>query len=130
MTVFEAFPNAIISNVWRLGRVTRGTAIGTKFAPVRFLDVIVDEGVSGNLDAAPNAEGVVSDILIYAKPEQVGSANMAKFVGNYYLYNCDYETFYEIVDAGLGFNQDKGVVEHVEFKLKPTEVAEIVEGEI
>lgn len=125
MTVFDAFPNAIIRNIWEMGKVQRGTLEGVKFKPVGFIDVIVDEGANGNLDTSPSAEGIASDTLVYARPEQVGCANIAKFVGGYYLHNAKTDTYYQIIDAAIAKNQHKGVIEHIEFKLRPTGVANV-----
>lgn len=125
MTVFEAFPKAIIKNVWEIGRVKRGTIEGVKFTPEKTLDVIVDEEANSNLDTTPRAENLGVGTLIYARPSQVGSANMAKFVSSYYFHNLETDSYYEITDASIGKNQHTGVIEHIEFEINPTEIAEV-----
>lgn len=127
MTVFEAFPNAIIRGVWELGRVKRGTVEGVKFVADKKLDVIVDEEASGRLDTTTSAETIGMNTLIYAMPSQLKSANMAKFIGGYYFRNKKTDTYYEIIDAGIGKNQHAGIIEHVEFLIRPTEIAEFEE---
>lgn len=122
MDVFDAFPNAIISKIWEIGIVLRGTEVGTKFQAVGFVDVIVDEEVNGSLGTSPNAEGVSDDTLIYARPTDLPKVPIASFVGGYYWHNTETDTFYEIVQVGVGKNQEKGIVEHLEFKVQPTGV--------
>lgn len=122
MDVFEAFPSAIISEVWEIGTVLRGTESGTKFSSLGFVDVIVDEQVDGALDTSPSAEGVSTDTLLYALPENLPKVTTAAFVGGYYWHDTETDTYYEIVEVGVGKNQESGKVEHMEFKLKPTGV--------
>lgn len=128
MTVFEAFPRAIITGTWQLGQLKR-TAVGKEFKVRRNIDVIVDEAVSGDLTNSPSADGTIADTLLYARPEQIGTANMAKIVGDYMVYNRKTRDYYEIINAGLGKNQEKGIIEHIELLIRATDVAEVVDGE-
>ena len=99
-----------------------GTESGTKFSSLGFVDVIVDEQVDGALDTSPSAEGVSTDTLLYALPESLPKVAAAAFVGGYYWHDTETDTYYEIVEVGVGKNQESGKVEHMEFKLKPTGV--------
>lgn len=123
MDVFEAFPNAIVSGVWEIGTVLRGTETGTKFASWGMVGVIVDEQVDGQLDTSPNAEGLTVDTLLYALPSGLPKVSIATFVGGYYWHNTETGTYYEIVEVGVGKDQEAGEIQHLEFKLAPTGVS-------
>lgn len=122
LSIFKAFQNAIVSGVWQIGTSERGTVIGSQFTKLADLDVIVDEGSSVQLATTP--EELTSDLLIYAKPEQLPTTRTNKLVSGYMLYdseNCDY---YEIIDAGVGKNQHTGQIEHIELRVVQSEVAD------
>lgn len=121
-SIFEAFPKAIISNVWQLGTCQHGTIVGNEFELISDIDVIVDEGNSSSINTTP--EALNSDILIYAHPEQLPTLNTAKLVSNYMVYNSAEDIYYMIVDAGIGKNQHTGKIEHVELRLVQTEIAD------
>lgn len=124
-TVFECFPNAIISGVWQIGQFGKSTMTGNVFKAVGYVDVIVDEGSSTDIDNAPNAQAMLSDTLLYARPEQMPIVSTKALVGDYMLYNMQEDSYYAIVDAGIGKNQETGAVEHIELKVRET-VAENV----
>lgn len=123
MDVFEAFPNAIISNQWELGMVKYGTEIGAEFTPIGPCDVIVDEGSYTAKERAPDASYEDSDNLIYAKPSQIPTLATAELTNGYMWHDVLNDLYYEIRDASLGKNQETGQVEHIEFLIRPTEVA-------
>lgn len=123
-SIFDAFPNAIISGVWQIGECQHGTVVGNRFTPLGFIDVVIDEGSSSSINSIP--EALRSDLLVYARPEQMPSVSSNKLVSGYMLYNSEEDTYFEIVDAGVGKNQHTGQIEHIELKLVQTEV---VDGE-
>lgn len=122
MTVFDVFPNAIISNVWELGELRRATEVGDRFEPLRFVDVILDDVVSGDLDQSPNADGLNISTMIYAKPEQLPSLDTARYISSYCFHNTESDCYYEIRQVGVGKNQQTGRIEHFEFQLVEKEV--------
>lgn len=123
-SIFDAFPNAIISGVWQIGECQHGTLVGNQFTPLGFIDVVIDEGSSSSINSIP--EALRSDLLVYARPEQMPSVSSNKLVSGYMLYNSEEDTYFEIVDAGVGKNQHTGQIEHIELKVVQTEV---VDGE-
>lgn len=123
MNVFEALPNAVITNVWELGQVQNGTEIGKVFSDPATCDVIVDEGSFTTTERAPDAPYEDSDSLIYAKPEQMPTLLTAELTNGYMWHDKTNNLYYEIREASLGKNQETGQVEHVEFLVRPTEVA-------
>lgn len=120
-TVFECFPNAIVSKVWQIGQFAKGSAVGNVYNPLGFVDVIVDEGSNTDINDAPNAQTMLSDTLLYARPEQMPVASSKALVSDYMLYNTEEDSYYAIIDAGIGKNQETGVVEHIELKVRETE---------
>lgn len=122
LSIFEAFPNAIISGVWQIGTCQHGTVVGNQFKKINDIDVVVDEGFNSSINSTP--ETLRSDMLIYAFPCQMPVLNANALVSGYMLYNSEDNTYFEIVDAGIGKNQHTGLVEHVELKVVQTEVAD------
>lgn len=129
ITVFDAFPNAVISGIWQIGVCKHGTVVGNEFQNLGFVDVIIDEGYNSNINATPETVG--ADLLVYMKPCQLprtinkillSGVIAQSLVSNYMLYNTADDLYYMIVDAGVGKNQHTGEVEHVELKLVATEV--------
>lgn len=128
-SIFDAFPNAIISGVWQIGTCQHGTVVGNTFNALNGLDVIIDEGYNSDINTTP--EAINSDMLLYVKPCQmpkevnkllvVGQVVTA-LVSNYMLYNSATDCYYMITDAGVGKNQHTGRIEHIELKVVPTEV--------
>ena len=124
MDVFEAFPNAIVSGVWQIAAYQRGTLVGTQFDVDNAvnLDVIVDEANASDIAAAPNAEPLDADLLIYAKPSQLPTTNTRALVSGYLLYDSEHGDYFAIIDAGAGKNQENGQLEHIELLVKQTEI--------
>lgn len=122
-SIFDAFPNAIISGIWELGTCKHGTVVGNEFTKVVDIDVIVDEGFSSNINSTP--EAIASDMLIYARPCQTFVASANELVAGYMLHDTDSDFYYQIVDAGIGKNQHTGKIEHLEFRVVQTEVADV-----
>lgn len=122
MNVFEAFPNAILTNVWQIGQVKKATETGDIYTPYGYVDVIIDEVASGALDKSPDADGLDVDTLIYARPEQLPGLNISRFISVYYFRDTSTGQYYEIRRVGVGKNQQTGRVEHIEFELRAKEV--------
>lgn len=123
MDVFNSFPNAIIYNQWEIGEVQYATEIGTQFSRPKPCGVIVDEGSFTDTQRSPDAPYEDSNILIYAKPEEMPTLATAKLTNGYIWHDSVNDIYYEIRDASLGKNQETGQVEHIEFLIRPTEVA-------
>ena len=121
-SIFDAFPNAIISGVWEIGEFQHGTVVGNQFNKIADLDVVVDEGSSSTINSIP--EVLKSDLLIYAIPCQMPTLQTNRLVSNYMLHNKSENAYYEIVDVGIGKNQHTGTIEHIELKLIQTEVVD------
>ena len=122
--VFSAFPSAIVRDIWQIGQVKRGTEIGNEYIIHGRLDVIIDEESDGNTQTSPSAEGVLTGTLLYCMPSQLPTLDTSVLVASYMVYNAENEQFYSIEQAGIGKNQETGVIEHVELKIKPAEVAD------
>lgn len=122
MDIFSSFPNAIVSGVWELGQIERGTTRGKVFSNPTLCDVVVDEGTYAVTDRSPSAEYEDSDTLIYAMPAQMPNLSTAALASGYVWHNLETDLFYEIREASLGKNQETGEVEHIEFILRPTKV--------
>lgn len=120
LSIFEAFPNAIISGVWEIGFSQHGTVVGNQFTKINDLNVVVDEGSSSSISSTP--EILRSDLLVYAIPCQLPTLHTNELVSAYMLHNKIEDSYYEIIDAGIGKNQHTGEIEHVELKLAQTEV--------
>lgn len=119
-SIFKAFPNAIVSGVWEIGQCQHGTLVGNQFVKISSIDVIADEGFSSSVSTMP--ETLRSNMLIYAMPCQMPSLNANTLVSGYMIHNTVDNTYFEIVDAGIGKNQHTGNIEHVELLLVQTEV--------
>lgn len=119
-SIFNAFPNAIVHDVWQIGTCQHGTVVGNEFKMISYIDVIVDEGNSSSVNSIP--EALRSDLLLYVYPCQMPTLATNALVSGYMLYNSLENAYYEIVDAGIGKNQHTGMIEHVELKVVQTEV--------
>ncbi len=119
-SIFEAFPNAIISGVWEIGSCQHGTVVGNQYTKIADLDVVVDEGSNSSINNTP--ETLTSDLLVYVIPCQMPTLQTNALVSGYMLYNSEEDAYYEIVDAGIGKNQHTGNIEHLELKVVQTEV--------
>lgn len=128
MDVFNAFPNGIVSGVWELGEVERATEIGTIFTGIAICDVIVDEGTYERSGRTPDPDYQDSHTLLYARPGDMPTLNTAALAAGYYWHNKTSDQYFAVLEASLGKNQETGVVEHVEFLLKPTDIAEVTNG--
>ena len=124
VSVFEAFPSGIVRDIWQIGQVMRGTEIGNQFVTYGRLDVIVDEESDGNTQTSPSAESVLTGTLLYCMPSQLPTLDTSVLVASYMVYNAENEQYYSIEQAGIGKNQELGVIEHVELKIRPAEVAD------
>lgn len=123
MDVFSVFPNAVVSNVWEIGEMTRDTEIGKVFTTdPTMCDVIIDEEEQAFLDTSPEAEYRESNTLLYAKPDQLPTLEVGTLQGSYVWHNAKTDAFYEIRRCGIGKNQETGTIEHVEFELHQTEL--------
>lgn len=120
MDVFSAFPNAI-TNEWELGQVQRATEVGDIFSSIGALSVIADEGSSASIHQSPNADDLSSDTMLFVQPLELPTTNPAELMASYIWYNNAEGQFYEIIDVGVGKNQETGAVEHIEMKLRQTE---------
>ena len=121
-SIFNAFPSAIIYGEWQIGSCQHGTIVGNVFVKIGDIDVIVDEGNNSDINSTP--ETLRSDLLIYAKPEQLPTTRTNELVAGYMLYNSAEDAYYNIIDAGIGKNQEVGKIEHIELKVVQTEVTE------
>lgn len=121
MTVFEAFPKAILSGVWVLHEKTINTITGKAYSGSgTALDVIIDEETEAFHGQAPEADYSEAETLIYAKPEQFPTTKPAALQAGYLIVDSD-DNVYDIRKVGLGKNQETGELEHVEIWLRPTE---------
>lgn len=118
MDVFRAFPGAVVSGVYSIGGYQRGTLEGNRYTKEADLDVIVDEGDTGDIGMAPNAEVLDADLLLYVKPEQLPTTNPRALTAGYMIYDADNDDYFAIVDASVGKNQHTGKVEHIELLLR------------
>lgn len=127
LSIFRAFPNAIITGVWSIGQFQHGSIVGNVFNKCADLDVIVDEGSSSKIDK--RVEELKSDLLIYVNPAQLPTLSTNKLVSAYMLYNRDEDAYYEIIDAGIGKNQETNIIEHVELKVVQVDADEAPEDD-
>lgn len=122
MNVFEAFPQAVISGIWEIGSLERATTIGKVFSQPTICEVIVDEGSYVAVDRTPSYDYEESNILLYAKTEELPTTVSAELTNGYLWHNRETGIYYEIREASLGKNQEDAEIEHMEFLLRPTEV--------
>lgn len=123
LSIFEAFSFAVISGVWQIGTCQHGTVVGNEFVKVADLDVVVDEENLSVISSTP--ETISAGLLVYCKPEQLPTLNTNKLVSDYMLYDSENGNYYTITFAGVGKNQHKGIIEHIELTLVQTEVVEV-----
>ena len=124
MDVFDALPNAIVSDVWQLGERVQDTENGKRFLPLGTWDVIMSETVSGMQDRSPNADYLTNATLLYVRPEVMEGSSAAEMVASRLWHNTETEQFFEILTVRIGKNQETGIVEHVEFTLKQVEIVD------
>ena len=123
LSIFKAFSNAIIYNVWQIGYCQRGGVVGNVFVKEADIDVVLDEGSSSSVNTTP--EELRSDLLVYVKPEQLPTIRTNKLVSSFMLYDSENDDYYQIIDAGVGKNQHTGEIEHLELKVVQTEVTDV-----
>lgn len=123
LSIFEAFSFAIISDVWQIGKCQHGGVVGNVFEKFGDLDVVIDEENSSIISNTP--ETLNTGLLVYVKPEQLPTLNTNTLVSDYMLYDSENDLYYAITFAGIGKNQHKGVIEHVELTLTQTDVVEM-----
>lgn len=121
MDVFSTLPGAVVSGKYSIGTCQRGSLVGSVFAKESDLDVIVDEGDLTDISLAPNAAPLNADLLMYCKPEQLPTMNPRQLVASYMIYDSEAGDYFAIVNAGIGKNQETGVIEHIELMLQQTE---------
>ena len=119
ITVFQAFPNAI--ETWQIVPMAYSTITGNDLDEqnAQNIHVIIDEGSSSEANASPNAQAINSDTLLYTKPDEMPTTDTSALVADYAIKAPNGKVF-EIVDAGQGKNQDSGVLEHIELKIRQT----------
>lgn len=117
MTVFDAFPNAIIQV--KIAQIAYSSITGNDIdlENAETIDAIVDEGSSSDANPSPNAAGLYADTLIYTRPEQLPTTDTSTLVSDYAIIDSQDRTW-EITDAGVGKNQDSGQIEHVELRIR------------
>lgn len=122
MDVFEAFPYSVTSGVWFICEYIQNTEVGKTVGDTIAIDVIKDEVANAYPDQSPNADWIRSDTLLYVKPSQLPTLNSAELTAGYLCY--DGSTYYEIREVGIGKNQESGIIEHVELRIRATEVTD------
>ena len=122
MTVFQAFPNAL--EKWEIGKVKYSTITGNQpvLGAVQDINVIVDRGDATSPNPGNTAQGTDSDTLIYCQPSEMPTTDTSELVARYMVN--DGKNTYAIIDAGLGKNQENGVIEHIELRLRQNGLAD------
>lgn len=117
MTVFDAFPNAIVQ--LKIAQIAYSSITGNDIdlENAETIDAIIDEGSSSDANQAPNAAGLYADTLVYTRPEQLPTTDTSALVSDYAIIDSQDRTW-EIIDAGVGKNQDSGQIEHIELKIR------------
>ena len=120
LTVFQAFPNGIEHEIWQIGQMAYSTITGNALDDdsLTFIDAIVDEANDSEPNASPNAAVTYTDTLLYVKPDQMPTIDTAELIASYAVKNTQTDKLYAIIDAGIGKNQDNGVIEHIELRLR------------
>lgn len=119
MTVFDAFQNAIEQH-WQIVPMAYSSITGNELDEANAIDigVIVDEGSASNANQATSWATISSDTLIYARPDELPTVDTSALVADYAIRDICTGKIYEIIDAGLGKNQETGEIEHVEMKIR------------
>lgn len=120
LTVFQAFPNGIEHEIWQIGQMAYSTITGNALDDdsLTFIDAIVDEANDSEPNASPSAAVTYTDTLLYVKPDQMPTIDTAELIASYAVKNTTTDKLYAIIDAGIGKNQDNGVIEHIELRLR------------
>lgn len=129
MDVFKAFPGAVVSGVYSIGSYQRGTLEGNQFVKEADIDAIIDEGDTGDIGMAPNAEALEADLLMYVRPDQLPTKNPRALTAGYMIHDECADDYFAIVDASIGKNQHTGRIEHIELLLRQIEaIGESIDG--
>lgn len=122
MTVFQAFPNAL--EKWEIGKVKYSTITGNQpvIGTTQDINVIVDRGDATSPNPGNTAQNAESDTLIYCQPNELPTTDTSELVASYMV--SDGKNIYAIIDAGLGKNQENGVIEHIELRLRQNGLAD------
>ena len=117
-TVFDAFPFAIEQG-WQIAQMAYSTVLGNDVDgdTAINIDVIVDEGSNTDPNPSPSAQSIRSDTLLYVRPNQLPTLDTATLTADYSMLDPNGKV-YAIIDAGIGKNQETGVIEHVELKIR------------
>lgn len=120
LTVFQAFPNGIEHEIWQIGQMAYSTITGNDLDTdsLTYIDVIEDEANDSEPNNSPSYANTYSDTLLYVRPEQMPTIDTAELIASYVVKNTQTDKLYAIIDAGIGKNQDNGVIEHIELRLR------------
>ena len=120
LTVFQAFPNGIEHEIWQIGQMAYSTITGNDLDTdsLTYIDVIEDEANDSEPNNSPSYANTNSDTLLYVRPEQMPTIDTAELIASYAVKNTTTDKLYAIIDAGIGKNQDNGVIEHIELRLR------------
>lgn len=120
LTVFQAFPNGIEHEIWQIGQMAYSTITGNDLDTdsLTYIDVIEDEANDSEPNNSPSYANTYTDTLLYVRPEQMPSIDTAELIASYAVKNTQTDKLYAIIDAGIGKNQDNGVIEHIELRLR------------
>jgi len=120
LTVFQAFPNGIEHEIWQIGQMAYSTITGNALDTdsLTYIDVIEDEANDSEPNNSPSYANTYSDTLLYVRPEQMPTIDTAELIASYAVKNTQTDKLYAIIDAGIGKNQDNGVIEHIELRLR------------
>lgn len=124
-TVFQAFPNAIESQVWQIGKMAYSTITGNDLdsTTLAYIDAIEDEANDSEPNNSPSYANTYSGTLLYVRPEQMPTTDTAALIAGYVVKNTTTDKLYAIIDAGIGKNQESGKIEHIELRIRQTEAA-------
>lgn len=120
LTVFQAFPNGIEHEIWQIGQMAYSTITGNALDTdsLTYIDVIEDEANDSEPNNSPSYANTYSDTLLYVRPEQMPTIDTAELIASYAVKNTQTDKLYAIIDAGIGKNQESGVIEHIELRLR------------
>lgn len=126
MDVFDAFPNGI--EEWGIAKVSYSTLTGNIYEEAIKIHVIVDEAQSTEPNPAPDAQAINADTLLYAMPDELPTLDTAELCASYIVKPWQSDKLYAIIDAGIGKNQETGIIEHVELRVRQTTAEAIQNG--
>lgn len=120
LTVFQAFPNGIEHEIWQIGQMAYSTITGNDLDTdsLTYIDAIEDEANDSEPNNSPSYANTYSDTLLYVRSEQMPTIDTAELIASYAVKNTQTDKLYAIIDAGIGKNQDNGVIEHIELRLR------------